>query len=364
MTEGTSPGPPLIATPRAAGPLTNAQILSGKYIAPLERIQTFTSEEWEEFVREWATGLDRYKEIRRASGANDGGRDVIACVGPLNSQEPWDNYQCKHYSNPLTPGDVWIELGKLCYHTWQGHYTIPRRYYFVAPRGVGPTLLQLLQKPAEIKSKLIEIWPKQCETCITTACSTPLDGELKEFVEQFDFSIVGDIPPAELIEQHRQTRYHAARFGGGLVRPRIALAVPDSPELVETRYVEQLLSAYTDHLKCAPLCLKDLESHIELLNHFRRQRKHFYEAESLRNFSRDNLPEGRYFEELQEEIFIGIADTIASPHPSGYERVKKALEAARNLQITSHPLLSELRVGDRHGICHQLANEDRLKWVP
>jgi hypothetical protein len=98
--------------------------------------------------------------------------------------------------------------------------------------------------------------------------------------------------------------------------------------------------------------------------HFRRQRKHFYEAESLRNFSRDNLPEeGRHFESLQEEIFDGIIGTVMSLHPSGFERVNKVLEVAQALQITSHPLISQVRVGDRHGICHQLANEDRVKWV-
>ena len=86
--------------------------------------------------------------------------------------------------------------------------------------------------------------------------------------------------------------------------------------------------------------------------------------EYLRNFSRDNLPDvGRHFESLQDEIFDGIIETVRSPHPSGFERVNKVLGVAQALQITSHPLLSQVRVGDRHGICHQLANEDRVKWV-
>ena len=34
----------------------------------------------------------------------------------------WDNYQCKHYEKPLTPSDVWVELGKLCYYTMVGEY--------------------------------------------------------------------------------------------------------------------------------------------------------------------------------------------------------------------------------------------------
>ena len=29
----------------------------------------------------------------------------------------WDNFQCKHYKDPLSPAIVWVELGELVHHT-------------------------------------------------------------------------------------------------------------------------------------------------------------------------------------------------------------------------------------------------------
>jgi hypothetical protein len=39
------------------------------------------------------------------------------------------------------------------------------------------------------------------------------------------------------------------------------------------------------------------------------------------------------------------------------------VRAARTLQITAHALVSRLRVRDRGGICHQLANDDKVRWI-
>jgi hypothetical protein len=43
--------------------------------------------------------------------------------------------------------------------------------------------------------------------------------------------------------------------------------------------------------------------------------------------------------------------------------VNAALATARSLQVTNHSLSSVLSVYDRGGICHQLANHDRVEWV-
>jgi hypothetical protein len=356
--------PPLIAPPESGGPLTNEDVLLGPRLDPETRLATFSDVEWEVFVGEWVTGLKQYKKVRRVGGAGDEGRDVIGCVGESSASDPWDNFQCKHYNDKLAPTHVYGEVGKFLYHTWRGDYTVPRSYYFVSPRGVGPKLHGLLENPAEFMTELVANWQKHCENSITSTAAVRLDGSLEEWVQRFDFSIFKDVAPHELIETHRQTPYFVPRFGGGLLRPRVSLEVPEAPSAIETRYVQQLLDAYTDHLKCDPLRIEHLDKHDKMQDHLRRQRKHFYEAESLRNFSRDNLPEeGRHFESLQDELFDGIIETVNSPHSSGFDRVNKVLEVAQAIQITSHPLLSQVHVGDRHGICHQLANEDRVKWV-
>jgi hypothetical protein len=84
----------------------------------------------------------------------------------------------------------------------------------------------------------------------------------------------------------------------------------------------------------------------------------------LRNFTRDNIPEEGCFERLQDTIYDGVIDTAESKHADGYERVKKTIAIARTIQIDSHPLKECLEGYHRSGVCHQLANEDRLKWVP
>jgi hypothetical protein len=105
------------ATLASADPL---EIRSGPAIPPIERIKLFSSADWEACVDEWTSSLATYGLVERAAGAGDMGCDVIATVDPAIENGPWDNFQCKHYDHPLTPGDIWLELGKLCYFTHIG----------------------------------------------------------------------------------------------------------------------------------------------------------------------------------------------------------------------------------------------------
>lgn len=353
-----------VPLPSSKGKLTNQQILLGQHHDPLQIIKIYSENEWEQFIREWVEALrSRYAAVRHASGAGDKGRDVIGYVESVNAGGPWDNYQCKHYDHALHPTDIWKELAKLCYYTFIKKYTIPRSYFFVAPWGVGPEVLRLLENPERVRAGLISLWEKGNLLKISKTDIT-LTGALRQYVESFDFSIVKDVPPTTIIDQHRETRYHAARFGGGLVRlPPDKAEVPAEIAAVESRFVAQLLEAYGDHLS-KQLELSDLKDHPALKKHFDRQRNYFYLAELLRNFTRDNIPEDGCFERLQDAIYDGVVDIVEDNHPDGFERVKKTIEAARAIQIDSHPLKECLEGYHRCGVCHQLANEDRLTWVP
>jgi hypothetical protein len=355
----------LIEPPTKKGKLTNQQILLGEKRDPFEILRGYSDADWEEFVREWAEALTSdYFQVRRASGKGDRGRDVIGYVGDVNAGGPWDNFQCKHYDHALHPGDLWKELAKLCYYTFEKKYSVPRAYYFVAPRGVGPEALLLLEKPEELRAGLIAQWEKGDLLKIGKK-DVLIEGALREYVELFDFNIVKDLPPSRLIEGHRKTRFHARRFGGGLVGlPPTKAEVPDEIAPHETRYVEQLLGAYGDHLGIAVTTMQDLAGHPKMRNHFNRQRTHFYLAELLRNFTRDGIDEEGCFERLQDTIYEGVIDVAESDYSSGFERVKKTLAEARAIQVDSHPLKECLELYHRSGMCHQLANDDRLTWVP
>jgi hypothetical protein len=60
----------------------------------------------------------------------------------------------------------------------------------------------------------------------------------------------------------------------------------------------------------------------------------------------------------------GVVDIAEGSHSNGFERLKRTIQAARAIQIDSHPLKECLEGYHRSGVCHQLANENRLTWVP
>lgn len=132
-------------------------IAAGPLVPPIDRIKLFSPEQWEDFIYEWADALRvEYERVDRAGGAGDMGCDIIATVA--GGQGAWDNYQAKHYNHSLTPSDIWVELGKLVYYTFQGDYTYPRKYSFVAPRGAGTKLSNLLRAPRRLKAELCHQW--------------------------------------------------------------------------------------------------------------------------------------------------------------------------------------------------------------
>src|SRR4051794_22844634 len=95
------------------------------------RLALYSSGEWEVFIVEWMQGFQpAYNHAERLGGAGDKGRDVVGYTGLPGSNPPWDNYQCKHYAKPLQPSEIWIELGKMCYYSWKGDFSPPRKYRF------------------------------------------------------------------------------------------------------------------------------------------------------------------------------------------------------------------------------------------
>jgi hypothetical protein len=139
-------------------------------------------------------------------------------------------------------------------------------------------------------------------------------------------------------------------------------ALPSVPLASEANYVRQLLDAYGDHLNSTVATESDLHQQPDLFDHFRDARLEFYSAESLRAFSRDTLPPNE-FERLQDEIHSGIKDELRSDYQSGYRRVIAVVRTARCLHPSGHSLYSRLSIRDYGGICHQLANDKKVRWI-
>ena len=360
MTRGRTGGSD--AQSAAPAVVTAHTVAHGQWYHPAKLIQLFSAGEWEEFIEEWVASLEGdYAQVERHGGAGDQGRDVVGYVNDDGSV--WDNYQCKHYGNRLTPTDVWSELGKLLHYTFIGDYTYPRRYYFVAPQGAGTTLSNYLRRPEQLRSELLDKWDRYCKDHITSTAAVELTAELRAHIERADFSIFKAPTPREIIEQHAKTKDHIPRFGGGLPARDAAPAPPPSVAAEEAVYVRHLLDAYADHLGRDVVDVDALTPEVELNDHLHESRVDFYSAEALRTFTRDTLPDERPFEDLQEEIRVGIMDQVRRRHPNGYERVLCATSAARSLPITSNALVTQVTARDRGGICHQLANADKVRWV-
>lgn len=338
-------------------------VTAGPRLLPQKIIQTYESGEWEVFTEECAFNLkSSYLDVKRLGGSGDQGIDVAAFLSDKGFNGVWDNYQCKHYDHPLHPSDALKEIGKLCYYTHIKEYTIPRCYYFVAPQGVGTTLAKLLRgKHKDLQSMLIERWKKNCETEISKN-PIPLEGLFLSYVQNFDFSIFKDITVLRLIEMHSKSPNHRSRFGGGLpVRP-ISQEPPDQIAKSEQVYIRKLLSAYAEYLGISDCTTEGINNNSRLETHLKKARIQFYCAESLNKFSRDHLEIGE-FERLQDNILAGIENVILSEHKHGFDRVVAAVQEAFKLQVDFHPLKDRIEILDRGGVCHQLANDNKLSWA-
>jgi hypothetical protein len=140
---------------------SNFELIYGENIEPLDRLRMWDERRFERYVHEWAFALSQRGHCGKvvwAPGSGDKGRDIRAYVTDILGE--WDNYQCKYYKSPLTPGDAWLELAKLCLYTHRGDFRTPRAYYFVAPHDLGPELSTLIESPERIAPRLLTEWGK------------------------------------------------------------------------------------------------------------------------------------------------------------------------------------------------------------
>lgn len=349
-------------------PGTNRKLLlgGGSILLPLQVIEAFSDHQFELFILEWVHGYlyQNYDTVQQRGGSGDKGRDIIAWIEPHGTAgRKWDNYQCKHYKAPLTPSQFWVELGKLCYYTFSGDYTIPENYYIVTHQGVGNSMHNLLDNPTKFNEGLIDNWNRYCEKGITDTKEIKLEGSLRDYVVNFNFSIIKELPPIDLLDQHRQTCYHAILFQTQLKPRPPAPKPPPTIAACEMKYIQKMFEAFADHTKTDISSDTDF-NHIKHLRHFfSYSRECFYCAESLKEFARDNLPDDTDYVDFENQILEGIQITLNAPHQDGYCRMSKTCEKAQEVQITSNVLISEARPYDRVGMCHHLANKDKIGWV-
>lgn len=333
----------------------------GKHISVQNQISTMSADDWEEFIEEWITYKSEcYFDFERLGGAGDQGRDVVGYEeNPVGKDDyAWDNYQCKHYDAPLSPSKIWTEIGKICYYSFINEYPFPKKYYFIAPLGIGTKLSNLLKKPDKLREGLLENWDSYCKNDICSEVGgIELTQKFKEYIKGLNFSAFDKITTIKLVMEHSKTQFHVVRFGVPLPeRP----TTPPIPEIVggdEIIYVTKLLSAYHSHAEINITNVSEANNITTYKRHLKRSREDFSHAEALRNFSRDTMPNGS-FSSIQDQVKSGISDILDSDFSNGFEKVKSTVSEARKLQLPNTALVGYLTVNDRGGICHQIANND------
>ncbi len=352
--------------PRPQVPLTPEEILMGPPIDPKERVRLYDEDKFEEFINEWAflclQKQGEYVGVRRFGGSGDLGRDVVGYLEFPLKESRFDIYQCKHYRAPIIPSDIWPELAKLCVFTHEKRFPVPRYYFVVAPQDIGPTLGSLFDEPEKLRSELQAVWESKCAKAISRNITYSLEGELLGHVQAFPFEIVRCKPIHEIISEFSNCGRYAGRFGGGLKPYPPDEMPPRSIVAAETRYVEQLLAAYSDETGENFSMVDDLAGS-KFETDLQRQRERFYSAETLRRFARDNQPSAAPYEDITNQMYNGIIDCILRNFPSGYQRMLETMTTSAQIVISNHPLRSYLKPQNKQGICHQLANDDRIFWI-
>lgn len=152
--------------------------------------------------------------------------------------------------------------------------------------------------------------------------------------------------------------------------PLKTLAPPQEVAEQEIPYVTELLAAYGEAEGVDGFTKDTLKRHEDKYGeHFSRQRKDFYAAESVRQGTReaygDTDPD--QFSVLKEETYDGVVDVWEQDHPSGFIRLNKVLVQAAQIRIDRCWLCRDtdwIGNSQKKGVCHILVNDGKIKgWV-
>ena len=326
----------------------------------IKLVRSYDSTEWEIFIGEWKRGLSNYHEVKRLGAAGDHGRDVVGLCGSNGCEGVWDNFQCKHYDKPLPASKAYVDIGKIVFHSFRGVFAPPRRSVFVAPRGPSTTLRDQLLNPSQLKIKVAENWDKTIASNIEKNETHKLTGDLSSWLQAYDFSSFGYYTIDEVLDGHRKTAYWASRFGGILPAPPKGI-VPENVAERETVYVSKLLKVYEQDTGQAIASAELLAlSHPEHGADLWKQRVRFYDAEAFGAHYRDQTEPGTV-EDFTDQIYQAVEPVLSIAGPAR-QRVSDTLQAATSTKTIS-VLEPQARPQVKQGVCHQLANDDRIDWV-
>ena len=351
-------------------PSANARLLgvgAGLPVHPLVRLAQFSPDDFERLILEWATDYlpkqVNVDEVQARGGAGDKGRDVLVWLDPSNvTPRRWQLYQCKHYATALGFGAAAVEIAKVLHYTFTGEYTVPEQYWFVTHKGLTNPFQDQIDDPAKLKKAIIDDWDEHCATKITSTCTIALTGAFLQHVKDFDFSIFKAKQPLTLIEEHQKTRYHLVVFGAPLLDRPPPPKPPSHVAPAENGYIAQLREVIGDVLAISVTAEADFAHSLPMTRLYNRSRMTFYSAEGLKELARDQMANAAFFDTLLDAFESGLYHSYTNLQIKGLPRLQATVAAAQSLQLGGHVLNDHATPNDREGVCHHLANTDRINW--
>ena len=316
--------------------------------------------ELEKFVREWADQQKvKYLSVKRFAGAGDMGRDVVGFTSNIKHDGDWVNYQCKQYGKSVPTDKGMLEIGKILYYAYKKEFTVPTEYFFVAPKGINRNLESYIFKPETFKIQLITNWDKYCKSKIIQKTDIPLTDQLKDFIESYDFSTI-DVIDIDTIVSDLSFRNILVDWFGGEILPPPDSQVPTKIQDQETKYIEKILCAYSEHDGTKYLNVDDLNEHDRFKIDLEIQRERYFSADAFNRFYRDNTAIN-VLDSLKKQIFNGVYDISQIEHKNAYICMCSVMSQASNITPTGK-LAIHAKVDVRQGYCHHFANKGELNW--
>jgi hypothetical protein len=219
--------------------------------------------------------------------------------------------------------------------------------------------MTLLHNPSTVAPALIGNWESYCKDKITNV-PVPLTDKLKALIDVYDFTNVEHLT-APLIVKDPAARPALIKQLGLVPEEAPPGITPDSIQPEELEYVDQLRRVYGEASGIEIPTSDEILLHAEHGQHFRDQRTRYFDAEYFQRFHRDSTPL-EALATFREDVYHGVIDIHRQNHPSQLERLNAAMRHASTLPAG---LIGRVvRVPVKQGMCHHLANEGRMKWMP
>jgi hypothetical protein len=315
--------------------------------------------ELEQFCRSWVEKRAGYFEVKRYSGTGDLGRDVVGFLTDERHDGEWDNYQCKQYRSGVALSQGLLAIGKVLYWAFKKEFTAPRKFFFVAPKGLARKLDGLVDKPTELKQTLLDRWDTVCAKSITKTEVVLLDAALRAFIEGYDFKHVHSIDIDDVMGDAAVKQLLIEKFGAdpGTYPPAV---VPLDVENTELRYVQELVDAYGERKKSLFSNHKAVLSDDEHGPDLRRQRDRYFEADAFQKFYRDNTS-ASVIAGFKKDVHYGVVDRWEAPAADTLARIETVMQHAGTI-TPAGPLAKYAHIAVKQGMCHHFVNDGEMSW--